>query len=46
MPDAAEFILDRLTRWGIERVYGYPGDGINGLIGAFHSVGDRLPART
>jgi len=42
MPDTAEFILDRLTKWGIKRVYGYPGDGINGLIGAFHEVGDRL----
>jgi pyruvate dehydrogenase (quinone) len=42
MPDTAQFILDRLTQWGIDRVYGYPGDGINGLIGAFHEVGDRL----
>jgi pyruvate dehydrogenase (quinone) len=42
MPDTAAFILDRLTQWGIKRVYGYPGDGINGLIGAFHEVGDRL----
>jgi pyruvate dehydrogenase (quinone) len=42
MPNTAEFILNRLTEWGIERVYGYPGDGINGLIGAFHEVGDRL----
>ena len=42
MPNTAQFILNRLTEWGIERVYGYPGDGINGLIGAFHEVGDRL----
>ena len=42
MPDTAEFILKRLTEWGIRRVYGYPGDGINGLIGAFHEVGDQL----
>ena len=42
MPDTAQFILNRLTEWGIQRVYGYPGDGINGLIGAFHEVGDRL----
>src|SRR3954452_18709146 len=31
-------ILERLVRWGVERVYGYPGDGINGLLGAFHEV--------
>jgi pyruvate dehydrogenase (quinone) len=35
-------VLNRLTEWGIARVYGYPGDGINGLLGAFHEVGDRL----
>jgi pyruvate dehydrogenase (quinone) len=40
--NVAEFILNRLTEWGVKRVYGYPGDGINGLLGAFHQVGDRL----
>src|SRR5437763_9416230 len=34
----AAFILERLTEWGVKRVYGYPGDGINGLLGAFHEV--------
>jgi pyruvate dehydrogenase (quinone) len=34
----AQFILQRLTGWGVKRVYGYPGDGINGLLGAFHHV--------
>jgi pyruvate dehydrogenase (quinone) len=42
MPDTAQFILNRLTEWGIKRVFGYPGDGINGLMGAFHEVGDEL----
>jgi pyruvate dehydrogenase (quinone) len=28
-------ILERLHAWGVRRVFGYPGDGINGLIGAF-----------
>ena len=28
-------ILDRLHAWGVRRVFGYPGDGINGLMGAF-----------
>ncbi|MFJ8787774.1 thiamine pyrophosphate-requiring protein [Streptomyces sp. NPDC102462] len=31
----ADYVLERLKEWGIERVYGYPGDGINGLLGAF-----------
>ena len=30
----ADFILQRLTDWGIKRIYGYPGDGINGIMGA------------
>jgi len=42
MPSTAQFILNRLTEWGIKRVYGYPGDGINSLLGAFHQVGDKL----
>ncbi len=38
-----QFVLERLADdWGIRRIYGYPGDGINGLIGGFHEVGDRL----
>src|ERR671933_1612323 len=39
----SEFLPARLADdWGVRRVYGYPGDGINGLLGAFHEVGDRL----
>ncbi|MFW5775149.1 MAG: thiamine pyrophosphate-binding protein, partial [Chitinivibrionales bacterium] len=32
---ASDFLLKRLSEWNVERVYGYPGDGINGLLGAF-----------
>jgi pyruvate dehydrogenase (quinone) len=32
----SDHVLERLSAWGIERVYGYPGDGINGLMGAFN----------
>src|SRR3954447_13566422 len=28
--------LERLLEHGVRRVYGYPGDGINGFLGAFH----------
>jgi pyruvate dehydrogenase (quinone) len=31
----ADYVLGRLREWGVHRVYGYPGDGINGLLGAF-----------
>jgi pyruvate dehydrogenase (quinone) len=30
-----DYLLDRLAIWGVDRIYGYPGDGINGLLGAF-----------
>ena len=30
----ADFMLERLNEWGVERIYGYPGDGINGILGA------------
>ncbi|HUA48361.1 MAG TPA: thiamine pyrophosphate-requiring protein [Solirubrobacteraceae bacterium] len=30
-----DYLLERLTTWGISRVYGYPGDGINGILGSF-----------
>src|SRR3546814_13552354 len=35
MQTVSDFSRSRLAQWGIQRVYGYPGDGINGLIGAF-----------
>ena len=28
----ADQILERLEAWGVRRIYGYPGDGINGLV--------------
>jgi len=31
----ADFVLSRLEEWGVHRVFGYPGDGINGFLGAF-----------
>jgi pyruvate dehydrogenase (quinone) len=34
-----QFVLERLHReWGVHRIYGYPGDGINGILGGFHHV--------
>ena len=36
--NVGEFILGRLNEWGVDKIYGYPGDGINGLLGAFHKV--------
>ncbi len=30
----SDFLIQRLSQWGVKRVYGYPGDGINGIMGA------------
>ena len=40
-----DYLLDRLATWGVTRIYGYPGDGINGIMGAFtrSSNGNRRP---
>jgi pyruvate dehydrogenase (quinone) len=40
--NTGQFMLERLAGWGVDRIYGYPGDGINGILGAFHEVGDRV----
>jgi pyruvate dehydrogenase (quinone) len=36
----ADFLLERLRAWGISRIYGYPGDGINGIMGALDRAGN------
>jgi pyruvate dehydrogenase (quinone) len=38
----ADFLLDRLSAWGVKRIYGYPGDGINGVFGALDRAGERF----
>ena len=29
-----DFLIERLSEWGVTRIFGYPGDGINGVFGA------------
>ncbi len=29
----SDFLLKRLSQWGVKRIFGYPGDGINGILG-------------
>jgi pyruvate dehydrogenase (quinone) len=36
----SDFIIERLKAWGITRIYGYPGDGINGLTAAMRKAED------
>lgn len=30
----SDFFVERLQAWGVTRIFGYPGDGINGVLGA------------
>lgn len=39
METCADFLIERLYAWGIRRIYGYPGDGINGIMGALERAG-------
>jgi len=38
----ADFLLERLVENGVKRIYGYPGDGINAIIGALERHKDKL----
>src|SRR3954468_9234680 len=39
---ASDFLIRRINEWGLKRIYGYPGDGINGIIGAIERAGDAI----
>jgi pyruvate dehydrogenase (quinone) len=38
----SDYLLERLGQWGVRRIYGYPGDGINGILGALDRASDRI----
>lgn len=37
-----DFIVERLSQWGIDRVFGYSGDGINGVMSALRRAEDKI----
>ena len=37
-----DFLLQRLEAWGVDTIFGYPGDGINGIMGALGRVADKF----
>jgi pyruvate dehydrogenase (quinone) len=37
-----DFLIQRLQQWGVRHVFGYPGDGINGVFGALNRAHDRI----
>jgi len=40
--NVSDFMIERLGAWGVKRIYGYPGDGINGIMGALSRATDRI----
>ncbi len=40
--NVSDHLLERLGAWGVRRIYGYPGDGINGIMGALGRATDRF----
>jgi len=38
----SDFAIERLHNWGIKKIFGYPGDGINGLMGALERAQDKV----
>jgi pyruvate dehydrogenase (quinone) len=40
--NVGDFLVRRLSEWGVRRIYGYPGDGINGIMGALDRASDRI----
>ncbi len=34
--NVSDYMVQRLSEWGVRRIYGFPGDGINGILGALN----------
>ncbi len=42
MTDASDVLVERLLTWGVDTVFGLPGDGINGVFEALRKQKDRI----
>jgi len=40
--NVSDFVVSRLSDWGVRRVFGYPGDGINPLLAALNRTGSLI----
>ncbi|HVV04490.1 MAG TPA: thiamine pyrophosphate-requiring protein [Puia sp.] len=38
----SDFLIERLCQWGISRIFGFPGDGINGVLGALNRAKEKM----
>ena len=37
-----DFLVERLHAWGVRKIFGYPGDGINGVFGALQRAEGKI----
>ena len=37
-----DFVVERLHAWGVRFLFGYPGDGINGVLGALNGANNKI----
>src|ERR1700743_1476401 len=37
-----DFVVERLHAWGVRKIFGYPGDGINGVFGALNRADGKI----
>ena len=42
MRTVGDFLVERLSEWGVTRIFGYPGDGINGVFGALSRADGKI----
>ena len=40
--NVGEYLVERLAQWNVRRIYGYPGDGINGIMGALARAQEQI----
>ena len=38
----ADHLIERLIEWGVDTIFGFPGDGINGIFEALRTHQDKL----
>lgn len=37
-----DYLIERLASWNVKRIFGYPGDGINGIMGALDRADGKI----
>jgi pyruvate dehydrogenase (quinone) len=40
--NVSDFIVSRLAKWGVKRIFGFPGDSINGILGALNRATGKI----